>query len=287
MKHVHTVLLGVLGLTLCLAQHAVAEKTVIKGSNTFGEELGPRLAQAYMQTHPGSEFALESKGTATGFAALLAGECDIAAASRSATEDELRLARSRGITMNHYTVGYYGVAVIVHGANPLQGLSDAQVRDIFTGVLTSWKELGGDDHPIHLYIRDPMSGTHVGFQELAMERQPYAEAAKQFGRYREIAENVKRDPHGIGYVDMHVVKEEGLHAVNINGVPVSDIAINEGLYPYARLLRFYTNADQESKEAKSFIRFVQSRDGRAVLKEMGYMPRLRHIFELPLEVDLW
>ena len=287
MKHLCASFLFFLASILVGGQDAVAQITVIKGSNTFGEELGPRLLQAYTQTYPGSEFTLESKGSATGFAALLAGECDIAAASRSASEDELRLARSRGITMNHYTAGYYGVGVIVHGENPLRDLSDTQVQAIFTGSLTSWKELGGEDHPIHLYIRDPASGTHVGFQELAMEREPYAEAAKQFVRYREIAERIKQDPYGIGYVDMHVLKEEGLHAVSINGVPVSDIAVNEGLYPYARLLRFYTNADHEPKDARRFIRFVQSRDGRAVLQDMGYMPRLRHIFERPLEIDLW
>jgi len=286
-KRFDTILLGILGVMLFMGQEAVAQGVVIKGSNTFGEELGPKLIRAYRQAHPGVEIELESKGSATGFAALLAGECDIASTSRIAIEDELRLARSRGIAMNHYTVGYYGVAVLVHDANPLRSLSDTQVRDIFTGAVSTWRDVGGEDHAIHLYIRDPVSGTYLGFQELAMERQPYAESAKQLGSYREIAEAVKKDPYGIGYGGMHVAAEAGLHALSINGMPVSTTSVNEGLYPYARLLRFYTNAEGESKEAKRFIRFVRSKDGKAVLQDMGYIPRRRHLFGSPLQIDLW
>src|ERR1041384_3796099 len=90
---------------------ASAEKVVIKGSNTFGEELAPRLIEEYRKDHLGATFDLESKGSATGFAALLAGECDIAAASRPANEDELRLGRSRGIRIETHMIGFYGVAV--------------------------------------------------------------------------------------------------------------------------------------------------------------------------------
>lgn len=78
---------------------AHADPIVIKGSNTFGEELAPVLIERYRKDHPDVTFQLESKGSGSGFEALLAGQCDIAASSRSPTEDEKRLARSRGVSI--------------------------------------------------------------------------------------------------------------------------------------------------------------------------------------------
>ena len=122
-----------------------ADKLVIKGSNTFGEELAPRLIEEFRKSHPDTSVELESKGTASGFVALLEGQCDIASASRPANEDEVRRARSRGIRMNPYTIGYYGVAVVVNEKNPIERLSDAQVRCAFTGIINRWKALGWEN----------------------------------------------------------------------------------------------------------------------------------------------
>jgi phosphate transport system substrate-binding protein len=263
---------GLLGL-IGFGSPALAEKIVIKGSNTFGEELAPMLIREYQRRNPNVEFDLESKGTGSGFAALLAGECDIAAASRIANEDELRMARSRGVRLNSYIIGYYGVAVIVNDANPVRGLSHAQVRDIFTGAITNWKELGWRDAPIQTYIRDPVSGTYLGFQELAMDRQPYVKTAKLLSSYAGIADAVKADRHGIGYVGMHLAEHPGVHALAINGVIPSVISVNEGLYPYARQLRLYTDSGRESAAARAFIRYVQSRRGQELLSAIGFVRR--------------
>lgn len=256
-----------------LCATATAQKIVIKGSNTFGEELAPRLIEEYRLRNPAVTFDLESKGTATGFAALLAGECDIAAASRVANEDELRLARSRGIQMNSHVIGYYAVAIIVNSANPITDLSDEQVRDIFTGAINNWKTLGGQDAPIGVYIRDPVSGAYLGFQELAMQRRPYSAGAKLFTSYAQIAAAVAADKHGIGYVGGQRGQQPGVHAVSINGIAPSVISVNEGLYPYARQLRLYTDSRRESPAVRQFIRFVQSRRGQDVLAELGFVRR--------------
>src|ERR1051326_6364022 len=191
MKMLSRILLVVCALASFVTS-ASAEKIAIKGSNTFGEELAPQLIDAYHTAHTDVTFDLESKGTATGFAALLAGQCDIASASRSANEDEERLAHSRGIKMDSHTIGYYGVAVIVNERNPVKDMSDAQVRSAFTGIINKWKALGwADGGHVQTYIRDSISGTYLGFQELAMDRMPYVRTAKTFKSYEEIADAVK------------------------------------------------------------------------------------------------
>ncbi|MCS7049007.1 MAG: phosphate ABC transporter substrate-binding protein [Verrucomicrobiae bacterium] len=256
-----------------LAVSARAETLVIKGSNTFGEELGPRLIEAFRAQRPGVEVILERKGTATGIAALLAGECDIASASRTMNEDELRLARSRGIRTRTYLVGFYAVSVVVNAGNPVGELTDRQVREIFTGRSTRWSAVGGRDAAIRVCIRDARSGTHLGFRELAMGNEPYTPAAETFESYEAIAAAVRADVDAIGYVGMNYAAMSGIKPVLINGIRPSILAVNEGLYPYARAVRFYTNAARETPVTRAFIRFVQSRDGQRIVQEMGFAPR--------------
>src|SRR5438105_7118382 len=110
-------------------------KVVLKGSNTIGEELAPRLIAEYKKDHPAANFEIESKATGYGLAALMAGQCDLAGASRLPLKDELDLAQSRGIALNDYAIGSYSVAVIVNASNPLADLTRDQVRDIFTGAV--------------------------------------------------------------------------------------------------------------------------------------------------------
>jgi phosphate transport system substrate-binding protein len=249
-------------------------KIVIKGSNTIGEELAPRLIAEYKKEHPGVVVELESKGTGSGFTALLAGESDIAAASRVVSQDELRQAQSRGIEFNVHTIGSYGVAVIVNGGSPIGNLTRDQVRDIFTGVVRNWKEVGGADSPIHLYIRDPISGTYLGFRELAMEDKPYAAKTTAFTNYDGIIHAVAQDTNAIGYASIALAQKGGVKAVAIRGIIPGELSINEGQYPFSRVLRLYTNKSKVPTPALDFIRFVQSTRGQEILDQLGFVRRL-------------
>ena len=150
----------------------------IRGSDTFGEELGPKLVSAFREQNPDAAIELESLGSVSGIAALLDETCDIAVSSRLFNDDEQRLARSRGIELKSAIAGYYGVAVVVNAANPLKNLSDQAISDIFAGKTTNWQQVGGADRPIAVLIRDASGGTHLGFRTLAMDKHPYAASAR-------------------------------------------------------------------------------------------------------------
>src|SRR6185436_19331518 len=98
-------------------------KVLIRGSNTFGEELAPRLIAEYKKDHATAAFDVESKATVYGIAALLGGKCDIAGASRVPLKEELELAKMRGIELNEYVIGSYSVAVVVNGGSPVASLT--------------------------------------------------------------------------------------------------------------------------------------------------------------------
>jgi len=250
---------------------AVEGKLVIKGSNTIGEELAPKLIAEYKKERPKVTVELESKGTASGFAALFAGDCDVAGASRVINNDELTQAHSKGIDFNIYTIGSYSVAVVMNAANTLTNLTRDQVRDVFTGIAQNWKDVGGPDAPVHLYIRDPISGTYLGFRELAMENKNYAANVKTFTNYAAIVRAVAQDTNGVGYASFDLLTKPGVKSVSIRGVAPNALTVNEGQYPFSRIVRFYTNKAKESAPARDFVRFVQSPRGQEILEENGFV----------------
>jgi phosphate transport system substrate-binding protein len=263
---------SVLGLTTILTgcpAPKTGDKVVIRGSNTIGEELAPQLIAAYKSQNGNVEFDLESKGTGYGLGNLLVGACDIAAASRPTNQFEQHQSQSRGIELNDYVICSHSVAVVVNAANPVEKLTREQVRDVFTGAITNWTQLGGSDSPIHLYIRDPISGTHLGFQELAMEARPYAAFIDTFTNYTQIVQAVAKDANGIGYSGISV--GAGAKAVAIEGISPTRETVNKGEYPYARVLRLYTNKAKETPVTRHFIDFILSEKGKQVMTDMGYV----------------
>lgn len=272
-----TLLLGALALVACGAilggcSGGNQQKVVLLGSNTIGEELAPKLIAAFKKDYPNVAFETEFKGTTYGLGALMVGRCDIAAASREATTNEVELAKERNIQFNDHIIGAYDVAVVVNAGGPLTNLTRDQVRDLFTGVVQNWKEVGGPDAPVALYIRHPISGTHLGFKELAMENKPYALHVKPFNSYEEIVQAVAKDPNGIGYASLTLAAKPGVRAVTIGGVIPAAATVNKGQYPYARMLRLYTDKASESPLAHAFVDFVQSKRGQDIIAQMGYTP---------------
>jgi len=265
--------LSLMVLSVVVAGCGKPGKIIIRGSNTFGEELAPQLIAEYRQEHPTVVFDTEYKGTTYGMGALMVERCDIAAASRPVSTNELQLAKDREIKFNDYVIGAYSVAVVVNAGSPIGNLTRDQVRDIFTGAVINWKEVGGPDAPIHLCSRDEISGTHLGFRELAMENKPYVLGLKAFTNYLGIIQAVARDANGIGYANIDLVSKDGVKAVSIGGVAPTIASVNGGQYPYARVLHLYTDTTKESATTRDFVQFVQSKRGQEILTQMGFVPR--------------
>jgi phosphate transport system substrate-binding protein len=247
-------------------------KITIRGSNTVGEELAPALMAAYKKEHPKAEFDLEAKGTPYGFGALAGGFCDIAGASRMPTKDESEVLQTRNVELNDHVIGAYSVAVVVNAANPVANLTKEQVRDLFTGAVTNWSAVGGPSAPVHLYIRDPISGTHIGFKELAMENKPYVSEQNLFTNYDSIVAGIAKDANGIGYSSIELVKSPGVKALSIGGVAPSMETVNSGKYPYARTLHLFTSKGHETPDTLDFIGFVMSDAGQKVVAQVGDTP---------------
>lgn len=248
------------------------DDVVVRGSNTVGEELAPRLQQEYSKAHPGVKFDTEFKGSSYGLGALMVDRCDVAATSRLVTTTDIAFAKDRNVEFSDHPIGSYSVAVIVNPQNPTSNLTKEQVKDIFMGKVKNWSEVGGPDAAINLYIRNPVSGTHLGFQELALGTNAYAQNSKTFTDYKTLVAAVAKDPNGIGYSSFNMGKQGGAKVVSIDNIEPNNQNVQKGTYPFARGLHLYTNKNHEKKPAADFVNYVTSADGQKVLAEMDFVP---------------
>ncbi len=246
-------------------------KLVIKGSDTLGAKLVPQLAEAFKASHPGVTFDIAAEGSATGFAALIDGKCDIGMASRRAEPGEVSAAAANGRAMTPTVVAYDGIAVIVNSANSVSRLSLKQIEGIFTGEITDWSAVGGSPGAISVYTRNTSSGTYKDFQKMAMSKLDYVSSAQKMAGNEQIAAEVGKNPAGIGYVGMAYLNASGVKAVAVNGVKPSIETVRGKTYPISRSTFYYTNGAPAGL-AKEFVSFTLSSAGQKIVEDVGFAP---------------
>ena len=252
-----------------------ARGITIKGSDTM-VILGQRWAEAYMNGNPGAIIQVTGGGSGTGIAALINGTTDICQSSRPMKEDEKRKLRDRFQTMGvEIPVAKDGLSIYLNQANPIKELTLAQLRDIYTGTVTNWKQVGGDDAVIVLYGRENSSGTYTYFKDNVLMGKDYSARCQTLPGTAAVVNAVAKDPKGIGYGgaafaagvrDCGVKKDDKSAAILPTAATVKD-----GSYPITRHLYFYTRI-KPSGDTKKFVDWVLSESGQKLAVEVGYFP---------------
>jgi phosphate transport system substrate-binding protein len=268
MKLTH--LLIAIGLAFGLTE-AKADRLVIKGSDTLGAKLVPQLAEQFKAQHPGTTFDIAAEGSTTGIAAIIDGTAEIGMSSRRAKSAEVGTATAKGRNMKPTIVAYDGIAVIVNSANPVKSLTKKQVEQVFTGDVTDWSAVGGSGGKISIYTRNTSSGTYSDFKELAMKKRDYAGGSQKMAGNEQIASEVGKNPHGVGYVGMAYTKASGVKVVSIDGATPSVKSVQDHSYPYWRPTFYYTNGEP-SGLAKQFVDFTVGSVGQKIVGQVGFVP---------------
>lgn len=163
-----------------------------------------------------------------------------------------------------------GVAVAVNPANPVGDLSKAQLKDIFGGKITNWKEVGGKDAPISLYVREDGSGTRETFEDRALDKGTSVNSANVINSNGAMKTAISQDPNAVGYVGIGHL-DKSVKGVNIDGMVPSQEGAAKGDYKVTRLL--YMNTKGEPKGiVESFVKYIFSPAGAELIKEAGYIP---------------
>ncbi|WP_292374426.1 phosphate ABC transporter substrate-binding protein [Methanosarcina sp. UBA411] len=250
-----------------------SQEIFLKGSDTV-LPLAQAEAEEFTNENPGKSVSVTGGGSGVGITALIDGEVDIATASREMKPEELEAAKVNGINPVEHTIAYDGISVIVNPQNPISELTFGQLRGIYNGSISNWKEVGGEDRPIVTISRDSSSGTYEFFKEEVLLGDEYRPDALTQPATGGILLEVSQNPNAVGYIGVAYL-DESVKALNLDAgagsVAPSPENITSGAYPLSRALYFYTNGEP-SGLTKEFIDFVMSEKGQNLISEVGYFP---------------
>ena len=252
-----------------------------KGSDTI-VNLALAWAEKYQSEHSDVRISVTGGGSGTGIAALINGTVDIANASRKIKEEELAEAKSNGVIPLEFIVARDAIAVIVNPENPVDQLTLQQISDIYSGKITNWKEVGGEDRPIVRLSRETNSGTHVYFLETVLrlgnkeDKTLFSMDTLLLPSSEGIISEVRQNPNAIGYDGLgYVPKDLKMIAIakKVGGAYVlpSIATVNDKSYAIARDLYMYTNG-QPTGAVKDYLDWIVSPEAQAIVAQLGFVP---------------
>lgn len=257
-----------LGSTGCAGSGASAGELTVAGSTTVMPIA--EIAAEQFAEHTGIHVLVSGLGSSAGIESVLNGTADIATSSRDLTEAE----KSTGELVTT-EIATDGIAVIVNTQNPVANVTMDQLRAIYAGQITNWKELGGEDLPILVVNRDEASGTREAFKTIVMGDTRFDPAAAVLPGTGQVRDVVSRTPGAIGYISLGFVDSAftsaKVKALAVNSVEPSEAAVEAGAYPVSRYLYFFTKGEP-SGTAKEYIALVVSDEMAQTIRDAGYIP---------------
>jgi phosphate transport system substrate-binding protein len=226
-------------------------------------------AEDYMNAHPDLNISVRGGGSGVGIAALISGTVEIANSSRLMKAKEISQAKSKGINPVAYAVANDGITIIINKKNTVKELSLKQLKDIYTGKVQNWNQVGGPNMPIVIISRDVSSGTFEVFNEKVLAGAKVASSAQMLASNNAISSAVSSTPGAIGYVGLGYVTNE-VKAVSVEHVMASEKTVKDKTYKLSRQLYMYTNGRAKG-DAAAFLAFIQSPAGQQIVKNSGFI----------------
>ncbi|MBQ4524404.1 MAG: phosphate ABC transporter substrate-binding protein [Lachnospiraceae bacterium] len=237
--------------------------TVTMAGSTSMEKLANALAEGFMEKNDGVTVTAEFTGSSAGIESLTTGSVDIGNASRALNEAEV----SGGAVEN--IVAIDGIAVITHGDNPIKEISSEDLKKIYTGEITNWNELGGNDEAIVVIGREASSGTRGAFEEL-LEMEDQCNYANELDSTGAVLAQVTSTEGAIGYVSLDVV-DDNVIALSIDGVEATEENIIAGKYMLSRPFVMATMGEisEQNETVQAFFEYIESEEGQEIIKKVG------------------
>ena len=232
------------------------------------------MAAAYKKK-TGVEIDLKGGGATKGIRQVVSREVDIGGTCRHVIEDPAMLGTvdpERRVQLT--PVAWDALVVIVHPRNPVQDVTLAQVRDLFEGRITNWKQLGGRDAPIELYVRKgKISGVGRTLRELVFNDYDRDFVATHVvGSSGPLERAIATNPLGVGVTGISSARKQKVKILSLNGKEPSYENIKSGDYLLYRPLYMVTHLQNRDPEIKRFLDFVMSEEGKAVMRRVGTVP---------------
>lgn len=260
MKNLSIILFAML-LAVALAGCSRSSRHIVTlaGSTAF-QPFAEKLAEQYLAQHKGLHINVQGGGSAVGVQSALSGSADIGMADLLELPPEAR-------ELNSIEVARDGIAIIVNPKNNISSLTADQTRDIFSGKIANWKDVGESDSVIRVISREEGSGTRRSFDKMVLGGEKLSHAALYQNSNGTIREAVASDPNAISYLSIGLVDNK-VKAVSYNGVMPTNDNVKQKKYPLSRPIYFLTKG-AISPDATAFIDYVLSDDAQKTLEKEG------------------
>jgi len=255
--------LGLAGCGNSNSDEAELSGKISMNGSTSMEKVVNALAEAFNEKYPGVTVEPQFTGSGSGIEAVTKGTTDIGNSSRNLKDSE----KANGIEENIIAID--GIAVIVGNDNSVSDLTKQQLIDIYTGKITNWKDLGGADQPIVVIGREAASGTRGAFEEL-LEIADACKYAQEIDSTGGVVAKVQETQGAIGYVSLDVLNGQ-VKALKLDGVEATEANIKADTYFLKRPFVMATKGSiaEQNENVKAFFEFVQSDEGKEIIKSVG------------------
>lgn len=234
------------------------------GSTSMEKVIGA-LSEQFMADNSGVTITYDATGSGTGIESVSNGSCDIGLSSRALKDTET------GLTAT--TVALDGIAIVVNKDCGVDDLTVQQIADIYTGKITNWSEVGGEDLEIACIGRESGSGTRDGFETIT-DTKDACVLAQELTSTGAVIEAVSSSKNAIGYASLSAVEgKDGIKALTVNGVTCSEETVLDGSYEIQRPFVLVTKDGTElSAAAQAFFDFATSKDAAELIRNAGAVP---------------
>ena len=239
--------------------------TVSTDGSTSMEKVIGALGESFMEANSGTTFTYNPTGSGSGIQAVSEGRCDIGLSSRALKDDE------KASGLKETIVALDGIAVIVNPQNPVKDLSLEQIAKIYTGEITNWKDVGGEDAEIVRIGREAGSGTRDGFESIT-DTKDACQYRQELTSTGDVITTVSRNPNAIGYASLAAIKDS-VKALTVNGVAPTEATVKDGTYLVQRPFVLVTKEGAAlSETAQKFFDFATSADAASIISAAGAVP---------------
>jgi phosphate transport system substrate-binding protein len=255
----------------CLtANMAFAGNIVIKGSTTV-LPIAQKVAEAYMKQNPEVKITISGGGSGNGIKAIIDGSTDIADSSRFIKSDEVKQAIEKDVYPVPFAIAYDCIIPVVNPENKIVNLTIDQLKAIYKGEVTNWKDVGGADGKIVVISRDTSSGTYEVWEEKIMNKERVFQGALLQASNGAIVQAVSKNKNAIGYVGLGYINDT-IKALMVNSIKGTPETTLDGTYPVSRALYMFTNGWPKG-DILNFINFVINPEkGQKYVKEADFVP---------------
>ena len=265
MKKVLSVILAAILALTALVSCGKKEGAVSTDGSTSMQKVISALGEQFEKDNSGAKFTYNPTGSGSGIAAVSEGRCDIGLSSRALKDDE----KAGGL---HETIlALDGIAIIVNPANTVSDISVDTLAKIYTGEITNWKDIGGNDAEIVLIGREAGSGTRDGFESITgtKDKCKYRQELTSTG---DVITTVAGNPDAIGYASLASIKDN-VKALTVEGVTPTEETVKNGTYRIQRPFVLVTkDGTKLSETAQKFFDFATSKDAAGIISAAGAVP---------------